>query len=175
MKWLRRILGLLLLLVILFLAVGFVLPARYHVEREVVIGAPVTEVHALVGDLEEWDRWTPWKEADPTIVVTIGEHSTGVGAHQSWTGKSGDGELTFRSVDPAWGVEYDLDFDHGRYRTKGALRYETVENGTRVTWSMDGEMGSNPVERWFGVLMDWMVGPDFERGLDRLKTVLEAA
>jgi uncharacterized protein YndB with AHSA1/START domain len=174
MKWLRRIFGLLIVIVILFLGIGFVLPADYHVERAVIIEAPTARVHALVGDLAQWDRWAPWKEADPTMVVTLGDVTAGVGAHQSWSGDSGSGELTVRSSDPEWGIEYDLDFDRGRYISVGALHYETVEGGTRVTWTMGGRMGANPVERWFGLLMDWLAGRDFRKGLDRLKAVAEA-
>jgi hypothetical protein len=36
-------------------------------------------------------------------------------------------------------------------------------------------MGGNPVNRWFGLFMDRLVGPDFEAGLGNLKRVAEAA
>ncbi len=45
--------------------------------------------------------------------------------------------------------------------------------GTRVTWSMAGNMGSNPLMRWFALFGDRMVGPDFEAGLANLKALAE--
>jgi len=170
LKWaLLVILG----LIVLLFAVGLFLPGTFHVERSVDIQAPPSRVHALVGDLRAWERWTPWKDEDPTIVVDYGERTTGVGASQTWVGESGDGELTFTASDPAGGVEYAMAFDDGKYPSLGALRYEPLPDGTRVTWSMDGE-SNGIVGRWFGIFMDGMVGPMFESGLQKLKRAAEA-
>lgn len=174
MAWLKWILIAVVGLVALLFVVGLMLPDTYHVERSVEIQAPAAAVHALVGDLRAWDEWTPWKDEDPTIVVTFGGATTGVGASQTWKGESGDGELTFTACDPATGVAYAMSFDGGKYPSTGALSYEPVAGGTRVTWAMDGE-GSDPVGRWFGLFMDRMVGPMFESGLAKLKAAAETA
>jgi hypothetical protein len=34
-------------------------------------------------------------------------------------------------------------------------------------------MGKNPISHYFGLAMDRMIGPDFARGLGKLKTLLE--
>jgi hypothetical protein len=44
---------------------------------------------------------------------------------------------------------------------------------TQVTWVMDSDNGWNPISRWFGVFMDKMLGPDFEKGLAGLKSLSE--
>ena len=46
--------------------------------------------------------------------------------------------------------------------------------GTRVTWGMDGDMGGNPLMHWMALMMDRMVGKDFEAGLANLKGLAEA-
>ncbi|MGO4774642.1 SRPBCC family protein [Lysobacter sp. 2RAB21] len=46
--------------------------------------------------------------------------------------------------------------------------------GTRVTWTLESEHGNNLVSRWFGLLLDSMVGKDYEKGLAKLKQVLES-
>ena len=46
-------------------------------------------------------------------------------------------------------------------------------DGTHVTWSFDSDMGAGPIGRYFGLLMDRMVGPDFEGGLANLKALAE--
>jgi carbon monoxide dehydrogenase subunit G len=44
--------------------------------------------------------------------------------------------------------------------------------GTRVSWQFDAAL-RNIIERWFGLLFDRMIGPDFERGLANLKVYIE--
>ena len=36
------------------------------------------------------------------------------------------------------------------------------------------DLGGNPVNRYFGLIMDKMIGPDFEEGLAKLKEIAEA-
>ncbi len=170
---LKIIIAIPLVLIGLFVGVGLVLPSGYAVERSVVIDADVATVHGLVGDLERWPEWEPWREEDPTITTTIAEKSDGVGAHQSWTGESGKGELTFTKSDPATGIGYDLTFDD-TYKSTGEMTYATEGDGVKVTWSMKGDNGMNIIGRYFGLLMDGMVGPMFERGLEKLKTAAES-
>ena len=171
LKWLAIIIA---VLVVLFVLIGFTLPKDYSVERSVVIKAEPAAVHTLVGELKAWDQWTPWLEADPTIETTFGATTTGVGASQSWTGESGSGQLTFTQCSPDTGVLYDMSFNEGKYVSIGALDYKAADGGTEVTWRMAGEMGGNPISRYFGAMMDAMVGPMFEKGLNKLKTAAES-
>lgn len=158
---------------ILVIAVGFALPSSYTISRTVTISASPTRIHALAGDLKKWPDWTPWAKADPSIVIKYGDLTEGVGAHQSWTGNSGGGELTFTRSDPAWGVAYDMNMDDGKYLSKSTLEYKNAGSATEVIWTMHGENGNNPLNRYFGLMMDPMVGPMFEDGLNRLKLEAE--
>jgi len=153
--------------------VGFILPATYTVSRTVTIAADIERVHQFVGDLEQWDQWTPWVKADPTIVVTFGDKTTGVGAHQDWSGDSGNGALTFTRSDPAWGVAYDMSMEEGKHDSKATMEYTQNAGATEVAWVMIGELGNNPFNRYFGLMMDPLIGPMFEEGLNRLKLVAE--
>lgn len=166
-------LGIVALILVLVL-VSFLLPSTFEVERSVVIQADPEMIHALVGDLSRWDEWAPWKEEDPTIVVTFGPATMGVGASQLWTGESGEGELTFTEWNPEKGIAYDLAFDQGAYLSTGRISYHPLDGATKVTWSMAGAVGLNPIDRYFALMMDSMVGPMFERGLARLKHAAEA-
>ncbi len=173
MLWLKRIGLALLLLIVVLVVVGFFLPEEYIVTRSVTIEAEPARVHTLVGDLKNWPQWTPWLEIDPTIVTTLGMTTTGIGASQTWTDKSGGGELTFTHCDPEDGVTYDMAFDQGKYPSIGAIRYEKDGANTLVTWEMQGENGSI-INRYFGLMMDGMIGPMFENGLTKLKEKVES-
>ena len=104
--------------------------------------ATPAQVHAFVGDLEKWDEWTPWIEDDPSIVTTFGEKTVGVGAHQSWTSESGDGELTLTQSDElAFRVVFDGEIPRNRDLYWRGLVYSEFENGT---WSVGPELPAVP-------------------------------
>lgn len=173
----KLVFGLVALLIVLLL-VGLVLPTDYTVSRSVVITADVAKVHGFVGDLKRWEEWTPWKDNDPSLVVTYGATTTGIGASQSWKGEDGDGELTLVGVDPGSGVEYSMAFviDGTRMPASGAISYRAVAGGTEVTWSMKGDAkGMGIASGWFATLSNTMVGPLFEQGLAKLKAAVEKA
>jgi len=44
----------------------------------------------------------------------------------------------------------------------------------KATWGFHNDIGFNPIGRFFGLMMDGMLGPDYEDGLARLKKVAEA-
>ena len=56
----------------------------------------------------------------------------------------------------------------------GAIMLEAGGENTKVTWSNEGDLGANPINRYFGLMMDRMMGPDFEEGLNNLKRAVEA-
>ena len=173
MQFIKIILGVVVVLVAAFFVVGQFLPRSYLVERSVVIQAERNRIHALVGDLKAWPQWSPWIEDDPTIKTTIGQKATGIGAHQSWTSKSGPGELTFTESSPDTGITYDMSFEQGRFRSRGVVQYADASPGVRVTWTMTGDDGGRLLGRYLAVMTDSMVGPKFERGLEKLKAAAE--
>ena len=171
----KKILIALFVIVVLVVIVGLFLPTRYEVSRSITIDAPRGKIHVLVGDLRRWDDWTPWKKHDPSLVVTLGEKTTGEGASQSWKGESGDGELTFTKCTASSGVEYDMSFDEGRMKATGAVLYEEREDGTVVTWRLQGDLDSLPpvMAGYFAALAPAMVGGQFDEGLQALKAEVE--
>lgn len=161
----------LLVLLIIAAVVGFLLPHDYRVEESVVINAKPSKIHDFVGDLRRWDDWTPWKEMDPTVSVTFGAETKGVGASQTWTGKDGTGLLKFTASDEDKGIEYEMKLDE--MPSKGAIRYEKMGDSTKVTWSMSGDIDMPVIGGYFALLMPRFVGGSFEKGLTKLKGVVE--
>lgn len=159
----------------LFVAVGFVLPSSYETSRSVEIDAPPEVVFELVNHLPSNERWSPWKEADPTIEETYSEAKSGVGAYYTWTSeKMGEGRLEIKVSEPHTRIENALNFGQQLPAT-GTWSFEAVGDAkTKVTWGISGENGMNPINRWFGLVMDSLVGADFERGLGNLKRVAES-
>ena len=174
-----KFLKVLLVVVVLLAVVGFFLPTKYAISREVQIAAPAAKVHALVGDLTKWDLWTPWTESDPTVKTTFGAKTTGVGASQTWTSDNGDGELVFTKCDPQEGITYDMAFlmDGKRAPCKSAMTYVSRDGGTLVTWTMQGDMAdmSMPVMAgYLQLLVKGSIEQEFDKGLAKLKQQVEA-
>ena len=177
MIYLYIALGLLALIVI----AGLVIPSHYAVVRKNTIAALPAAVHAFVGHLELWPEWMPWEQEDPSIVTSLSDNTTGVGASQSWTSaKAGDGEVEFTECDEATGIVYDLAFlmKDRRAPSKASIRYSPSGKSTSVTWTMEGNMDTmmpRVLAGWFKLMMVRMIGKQFDRGLASLKGKVEAA
>jgi hypothetical protein len=176
--WTGVILSLLALVVFI---VPFGLPAQYHVERSVTINAQPAAIHPSVETPKEWPKWSAWTtEKYPDMKITYSGPDSGVGAIDEFEGESlgGGGKFEITKSHPDEGIEYKLEFHQGSsvMPSAGGIKYAKDGEGTKVTWTNEGELGLNPIARWcnaFG-LMDSMMGPDFETGLAGLKKKVEA-
>lgn len=174
MKILKKLAIAVVALVLLLVAVGFVLPAKYATERSLVIDAPAEKIFDHVAHLQANEAWSPWIAQDPTIKTTYSStKAVGVGAWSSWTSEnSGSGKMTIEVADRPHRIVNDLDFGQ-QGRGKGLWTFEAAGEKTKVTWRMEGDAGDDIVGRWFGTMIDTFVGPSFELGLNRLKEVCE--
>ncbi|MFT4540204.1 MAG: hypothetical protein ACI841_003212 [Planctomycetota bacterium] len=171
----KGIIALLALLVVITI-LGFTLPTEFDIERKVQINAPKEKIHALVGELKQWDEFMPWKDDDPTMEVTFGDKTTGVGAMQKWTGKDGDGELTFTRCDPATGIAYKMFFINGEERmpSTASMNYTEKNGGVEVSWVMSGNLDMAFGGGFIKMLMTSSINDMFDTGLGRLKEKAEA-
>lgn len=175
----KKFLTIVLVLLLIMVGVGLASPTDYAVDSSVVINATPAAIHAYVGDLQRWSEWSPWEAADDSIVKTLGDKTTGVGASQSWTSEEGDGELTLTTCDVENGIAYDMVFIHDGTRSPAtsAMTYRIVDGGTEVTWSMEGDWeGVVPpvADGWMQILTPVMIGGMFDDGLGKLQEVVEA-
>jgi hypothetical protein len=171
--------AILALVAMLIFVIPFGLPAQYSVVRTVTIDAPPAAIHPSVNAVKEWPNWSAWTvERYPDMKLTYPGPDAGAGANYEFEGKSigGHGKFEITKSHPDEGIEYKLDFDHGSMVSTGGVKYAPDGKGTKVTFSNEGDLGINPISRWcnaFG-LMDRMMGPDLQTGLDKLKKKVEA-
>jgi uncharacterized protein YndB with AHSA1/START domain len=161
-------------IVALFVFVGFLLPANFSVSRSKVIKASPEVVFAQVNDVEKSQAWSPWKVADPAMKVELGTILAGKGASYKWMSDGmGSGELTIVESTPPSKIVNSWEQASGG-GGKGEWIFEAAEGGTRATWTMSSDAGMNIVARYFGLMMDGMLGGLFDNGLDRLAEISEA-
>ena len=171
LKWLAIVTGGLFVLIV---GGGLLLSGRFHIERSVLVQAPAPKAFALVADPRHWKEWTVWNRRDPLMKVEYFGAPSGAGSGWAWQSKTeGDGRMTLTQVEPGQRVAYELYFPDMDSTSTGELRFGADGAATRVSWAMDGDMGLNPLKRWLGLLMDRLVGPDFDAGLANLKAQAE--
>ncbi len=154
------------------LIVSQFLPGKYHVERSVVINAPAEKVYTEITRLKNWEHWSPWTEKDPKMVTTYSPADGAVESYMAWTSDiNGIGKLTITNLVPNEHMDYNLKFDDWD-ATKGFFHISPEGEGVKVTWGDEGEL-KDWTSRLFGPLLDGMIGPDFEKGLNYLKAVSE--
>jgi len=175
-KIVKILLGVLLTLAVLLVIGGMLLPSEQHVERTVIVEAEPAEVFALVNDFREFNKWSPWAEYDPEGTrYEFGGPATGVGSTMSWSSEHpnvGSGMQEIVDSQPDKMVRTRLVFDGFDTPSYATFELAPTDGGTRVTWSFDANL-DNMVGRYMGLMMDQWVGADYERGLERLKELVE--
>jgi uncharacterized protein YndB with AHSA1/START domain len=149
----------------------------YTVERSTTIDAPPSRVYPRLVDLRQWQEWSPWAEMDPNAEKTYSGAESGPGAKYEWSGnrKVGRGSMEITDATEPSAVQIALEFIKPlKASNTTVLELRAEGDGTKVTWRMSGQ--KTLMTRVLGVFksMDSMVGSDFERGLAKLKRVVEA-
>lgn len=155
--------------------------AEFEVVRQVVITAEPSRIHGLIDDFHQWVKWSPWEDLDPNLQRSYTGPESGVGAHYSWNGnrKAGSGSMEITSSADRE-IDLRLIFEKPWKATNQVVfELNPVESAdgtpqTAVVWRMAGQQ-----QGFMGLLskvipMDRLVGKDFEKGLARLKEVVEA-
>ncbi len=178
MRALKTILIILAALGVLILILGLLGPAAYRVERSTVIQASPEVVYGYVSRLSSMKDWGPWQEMDKDQVQTIEGTDGTVGAVWTWEGDTvGKGMQELTELVENERVRTKLTFFVpvvGESVSTGTYDLEPTAEGTRMTWGFEGENGF--VGRAMGVFMDMdaQLGPDFEKGLAKLKIMAES-
>ncbi len=79
MKFLKKLIILIIAIVLVYCVVGFFAPSNYKVERSREINAPLEVVFEQVSKFNNWDSWSPWKEKDSTAYYIITGEDGAVG------------------------------------------------------------------------------------------------
>jgi len=176
MRLLIRVVVFVMVLLVGLVGIGFLLADKVHVERSAKIMASPSTLYAVVNSFDKFDQWSPWADLDPHVKVERSGPASGVGARYTWHGNAdvGAGSQEIIASTPDSEVKIELDFEGFDQPSTTTLAIKPDGNGSLVTWSMDSELGSNPIHRYFGLMMDKYIGQDYEKGLGRLKVLAES-
>ena len=148
----------------------------YTVTRSAHIDAPPARVYAQIVNFRNWTRWSPWEGLDPQLERTYSGAESGRGSVYRWSGnrKAGQGRMEMTDVTEPSRVQIDLAFEKPwKSRNETVFSIEPDGSGSSVTWTMTGTKTLMTKVMGLFTSMDKMIGPDFEKGLARLKATTE--
>jgi hypothetical protein len=151
---------------------------EYIVERSTTIHAAPNSIYEQIADFHRWTAWSPWEGLDPDLQRTYSGPDSGKGATYAWSGnrKAGEGRMEITEAIDASNLRIALDFLKP-FKSSSITTFDLKPEAeaTRVMWTMTGP--KTLMTRVIGVFksMDKMIGPDFEKGLAQLKTLVERA
>ncbi|WP_395377451.1 SRPBCC family protein [Marinicella sp. W31] len=179
MRILKYMILALFFLAAVFFAVGFFfLPSEREVSRSIEIDRPAKMVFKTINSMHTFNAWSPWAEIDPETQYTFTGPETGIGSKMSWKSvqkQVGSGTQEIIESQPNKMIKTKLYFDGQGDGPSYARLIMNENNGkTTVDWVFNTDFGDDVIGRYIGTMMDKMLGPQYESGLNNLKTLVEA-
>lgn len=148
----------------------------YVVQRSSTIAAPPARIYQQIVDFHGWRKWSPWEDLDPDLQRTYSGADSGTGAVYAWSGnrKAGKGRMEITEATEPSKIAIELTFEKPfKARNETVFNIQPKREGTLVTWTITGK--KTVMTRVMGIFvsMDRFLGPDFEKGLARLKASSE--
>lgn len=175
MRFTRNIVFGIVILIVVFLAGAYALPQQVSVSRDIVINAPASKVFPHINDLRKFQAWSPWGSIDSEMKLVFSGAEKGKGQIAAWSSSNpdvGTGSQEITESVPDKRVATRLDFGEMGTAT-ASWDLSAQANGTRVVWSFQTDLGTNPLMRWMGLLFDRWIGKQYEQGLQDLKGIVE--
>ncbi len=172
-----KIIGLsLLIVIVILLIVSFLLPRNVIIERSIFIKSDNSVVFEEINTLKNWEKWSPWHKIDSAMKLTYSGPVSGLGASYKWKSendKVGNGSMIITKCVPYDTLLIEMNFmEQGK--SGGGFFISKADSGVTLRWTLESDLGNNPISRYFGLFIDKMVGSDFEKGLKSIREIAES-
>lgn len=177
MRLIKMFLFVLFGLAVMLTLIGLVIPSSVKISRGIIVNADSIKVYNQLSDVKDWGQWMPWVTADEGALVQISAVTNAPGSYFKWKGLNlrNNGTIRFISLTPNLiTTKYEL---QGMNDCEGGFRLRSLPNNlsqTEVQWFMEYKLKWYPWERFYGIFLDHIIGPSLDKGLQELKTYLEA-
>ncbi len=172
-KLIAVILAVLIVAILIYAATQ---PDTFRIQRTASIQAPPGKIFASLNDFHTWTGWSPWEKVDPDMKRTYSGKDSGLGSIYEWQGnnKVGQGRMEITESIASSKLVLKLDFLKP-FEAHNTTIFTLLPKGsaTEVTWAMEGPSSLMMKVMHLFMNMDKMIGKDFEKGLDNLKTLSE--
>lgn len=174
LKYIGIVVGVLL---VIFLLLGLFAPKNYHVERQISIDASKAVIFPQIVDLKKHPAWEPWQELDPDMEQTYEGPDGQVGQSVTWKGNKevGEGRQIITAVKDQERVDVDIYFLPYEHPNPTYFALNEQDGKTKVSWGMDAHFPFPMNIFLVFSSFEKSVGGDFDKGLQKLKALCEAA
>lgn len=165
-------------LTVMLTIIGLVIPSSVKISRGIIVNADSIKVYQQLSDVKDWGKWMPWVTADEGALVQTSPVTNAPGSFFKWKGLNlkNNGTISFLILSPDYiTTKYELE---GMNDSEGGFRIRSIPNNlsqTEVQWFMEYKLKWYPWERFYGIFLDHIIGPSFDKGLQELKSYLEEA
>lgn len=176
MKALKWLVIVIVVLIVGAIGVGFVLPDTASLQRSIVVNAKPRTVFTVLNGFRQFNKWSPWMKYDPNAKITIEGPEFGVGAKQSWAGDEasvGSGSQEIVTSVPFERIEMKLVFAGFDSDNLATYTLKPLGEGTEIVWGYQTHAKGDLLGRYFNLMLDRMLGKDYENGLASLKAFVE--
>jgi uncharacterized protein YndB with AHSA1/START domain len=169
----KKVINIVGVLFLVLLIVPVFLPTHFSMSRTIEINASVSTVFARLTNLNEYVKWNPFPEGDPTNQANV--TGNGVGSYLIWKGdKTGEGRMTISNIELEKKIAIKMEF-YEPMNGEGMVHWITnakTDSTTEMVWTFDQDL--TYFNRYLGLFMDSMMGKHFEKGLMNFKSLVEA-
>ena len=176
MKAVKYIFFLLLIAIIAIAIYIAVQPNAFNVTRTRTIQAPAAVIYDNVSDFKNWEAWSSWVEKDPDMVITIPEQTKGKGGSYSWEDKNGVGTMKTVETKPNESITQVMQVAEFPSSDISWNFKQNTDGSTDVTWAISGKdlpFGFKAYTAFMGS-MEEQIGPEYERSLEKLDSIVQA-
>lgn len=171
----RKILLVSFTLILLFIGIGYLLPQRVHVKRNIKIAAPTEEVYKHVADLRRWNSWSDLLPEEHSMSLKFIQDKSHNDIGYSWhTGGFTPQKRRLLITGDAWcdSISANMSFAKDNIASS-CFRFTQDAGATEVEWNFNVDLGSSLLARWRGLFIHNLVSPDLTLGLNKLKAITE--
>ncbi|TYL48057.1 polyketide cyclase [Marinomonas sp. IMCC 4694] len=167
---LRKVTRILAIIILLLVAVGFLLPSDYRVERNIMIEAPrdLISDNLLRGDyLPEW-----MYIKNGTVLPFEGVLKEGDSAVLSYNAVNVHGFISVVELSSNV-IRFDVQPKPKVDIVHNLIALQSTDSGTLVAWTIEGNLSAGLLSPYLAFFANDIAGANFEKSLQQLKDKIE--
>lgn len=162
-----------------FVVLMVVLPSKAHVERQIEINHPISQVWDVVKSFRQFPMWSPWGLRDPQATYQFTPNLAGQGAQVTWYSdrdpRVGDGSLQVIDVSEGEWLDYKLTAPwRGKDKSIDLVIAENDFGVVTATMKVDVDYGWDLLGRVNGLYLESHIGDDLRFSLNQIKNKVES-
>ncbi|MEN7548999.1 SRPBCC family protein [Rapidithrix thailandica] len=161
--------------VILLALGGYMLPGTYHVKQSILVEAKQASVFNILNSFEYWEDWALDLHDLPNANTSISGTEEGPGAIFTWNYDASNGRMEIVESKPDSLIRLNVQMQDNSLFSEVRFTLLPTESGVLVTWEESGDLGMNPLTRWYAMLaqFDKRLSENYQAALQKLKMLCE--